>query len=76
VRTALLRPSDTRTFCAYKGEASYWSLEGAGDVAWSYPDPLREAREVTDRFCFFNEVVDITVDGTALERPVTPWSRR
>jgi uncharacterized protein (DUF427 family) len=76
VRTALLRPSDTRTICAYKGEASYWSLDGEDDVAWSYPAPLREAGEVRDRICFFNELVDIVVDGTPLERPVTPWSRR
>ena len=76
VRLDLLRPSDTRSICAYKGEASYWSLDGEDDVAWTYPAPLREAAEVTDRICFFNELVDIVVDGTPLERPVTPWSRR
>jgi uncharacterized protein (DUF427 family) len=74
VRTDLLTPSDTRTRCAYKGEASYWALEGAGDVAWSYREPLREAAEVTDRVAFFNERVDVLVDGERLERPVTPWS--
>ena len=76
VRTDLLRPSDTRTFCAYKGQASYWSLEGQDDLAWSYPEPLREATEVTDRLAFFNERVDIIVDGVLMERPVTPWSPR
>jgi uncharacterized protein (DUF427 family) len=76
VRTDLLQPSDTRTFCAYKGQASYWSLAGEADVAWSYPQPLREAAEVTDRLAFFNERVDLVVDGDRLERPITPWSRR
>lgn len=76
VRGDLLRPSPTRTFCAYKGEASYLSLEGEADVAWSYPAPLREAAEVTDHVAFFNERVDVVVDGTRLERPVTPWSPR
>jgi uncharacterized protein (DUF427 family) len=76
VRADLLRPSETRTFCAYKGEASYLSLEGEEDVAWTYPAPLREAAEVTDHVAFFNERVDIVVDGTVLERPVTPWSPR
>ena len=71
-----LRPSDTTTFCAYKGQASYWSLDGAGDVAWTYEQPLREAAEVTGRVAFFNEHVDIVVDGRREERPVTPWSRR
>lgn len=76
VRTDLLQPSDTRTFCAYKGEASYLSLGGEADVAWTYPAPLREAAEVIDRIAFFNERVDIVVDGNRLERPQTPWSRR
>jgi uncharacterized protein (DUF427 family) len=76
VRRDLLRPSDTKTFCAYKGEASYWSLDDEDDVVWSYPEPLRDAAEVIGRLAFFNERVDIFVDGTPLARPVTPWSRR
>ena len=76
VRTELLQPSDTRTFCAYKGQASYRSHPSAPDLAWTYPQTLREAAEVTDRIAFFNEHVDLVVDGERLERPVTPWSRR
>jgi uncharacterized protein (DUF427 family) len=76
VRTDLLQPSDTRTFCAYKGQASYRSLPDEADLAWSYPQPLREAAEITDRIAFFNERVDLVVDGRLLERPVTPWSPR
>jgi uncharacterized protein (DUF427 family) len=78
VRTDLLTPSETRTFCAYKGQASYLSLadEGAADIAWTYPAPLREASIVTDRIAFFDERVDMIIDGTPLERPVTPWSAR
>jgi uncharacterized protein (DUF427 family) len=76
VAPGLLSPSPTRTFCAYKGEASYLSLEDEPDVAWCYPAPLREAAEVTGRIAFFNERVDIVVDGARLERPTTPWSRR
>ncbi len=72
----LLRPSPTRTFCAYKGQASYWSLQDEADIAWTYPDPLREAAEVTDRIAFFNECVSLVVDGRELDRPITPWSRR
>jgi uncharacterized protein (DUF427 family) len=75
VRTDLLQASETKTFCAYKGQATYWSLDGE-DVAWSYVEPLREAAEVTDRLAFFNEHVDVVVDGRTLERPTTPWSRR
>ena len=76
VRTDLLSPSATRTFCAYKGEASYLATASGEDVAWTYPEPLREAAEVRDRIAFFNERVEIVVDGAPLERPETPWSRR
>lgn len=75
VATDLLAPSETTTSCAYKGEASYWSLPDEDDIAWTYRAPLREAAEVTGRIAFFNERVDLTVDGARLERPVTPWSR-
>lgn len=76
VRTDLLQSSDTRTECAYKGEASYYSLAEEDDVAWTYQQPLREASEVTDYVAFFNERVDLVIDGERHERPITPWSRR
>ncbi len=76
VRAELLEPSETTSFCAYKGRAAYWASRSGEDIAWSYPQPLREAAEVTDRLAFFNERVDIVVDGVALPRPETPWSRR
>ena len=43
---------------------------------WSYPDPLREAEPIRDYLAFFNERVDIEVDGEPQERPVTQWSPR
>ena len=76
VSEGLLHPSPTRTLCAYKGEASYLSLPDEDDVAWTYRQPLREAAEVIDRIAFFNERVDLVVNGTRLDRQITPWSRR
>ncbi len=76
VRADLLTPSDTRTFCAYKGEAWYLSRGEDADIAWFYPTPLREAGEVTDRVAFFSERLDIVVDGAQLARSRTPWSPR
>jgi uncharacterized protein (DUF427 family) len=75
VRLDLLEDSETRSTCAYKGHASYLSRRGE-DVAWRYEQPLREAAEVTGRIAFFNERVDLVVDGVRLEQPWTPWSRR
>lgn len=75
---AELVPSQTRTTCAYKGYASYWSPVVGGrevvDLAWSYAEPLREASEVAGRVAFFDERVDVVLDGVRRERPVTPWS--
>ena len=70
-----LEPSDTVSYCAYKGRASYLSVpDGPADVAWTYHQPLHEAEPVTDRIAFFDERVDVIVDGRRRERPVTPWS--
>jgi uncharacterized protein (DUF427 family) len=70
-----LEPSDTATYCAYKGRASYYSVpDGPRDVAWTYHEPLHDAEPVRDRICFFDERVDVIVDGKHRDRPVTPWS--
>jgi uncharacterized protein (DUF427 family) len=78
VRMELLAPTDTRTTCAYKGHANYWSANVDGtlvpDVVWSYEDAHNYAKAVEGMLCFFNERVDISVDGARLERPLTPWS--
>jgi uncharacterized protein (DUF427 family) len=75
---ASLTPSDTRTYCAYKGQAAYWSAAVGGreipDIAWTYHDPLHDAQRVGGLISFFNERVDVIVDGQRVERPVTPWS--
>jgi uncharacterized protein (DUF427 family) len=76
VRQDLLRSSDKQTVCAYKGLASYWSAGAEEDVAWCYPEPRRDAERVRDYVCFFNERVDLYVDGELQERPLTPWSPR
>jgi uncharacterized protein (DUF427 family) len=76
VRAELLEPSETTSFCAYKGRAAYRASRSGEDIAWFYPQPLREAAEITDRVAFFNERVDIVVDGVPLPRPETPWSKR
>jgi uncharacterized protein (DUF427 family) len=70
-----LQHSDTVSYCAYKGRAAYFSApDGPPDVAWTYHDPLLDAEPVRDRICFFDERVDVTVDGVLRGRPVTPWS--
>lgn len=79
VRLGLLEPSSRRSRCAYKGSASYWSVRIGDrlveDLVWSYADPQHDAEPVLDLLCFFNERVDLQVDGVLGERPRTQWSR-
>ena len=78
VRADLLEPSDTVTQCPFKGVARYWSLRVGDtvvpDAVWSYPDPIPNGPAVRDLVCFFNERVDLVIDGEPQERPDTPWS--
>ncbi len=81
VRMDLLKPSETRSGCPYKGQAVYWSANVGGgtreDIVWSYPDPTPEGARIKDLMCFYNENVDaILVADEAVERPTTPWSRK
>ena len=74
VRVELLA-SATKTRCAYKGSASYFSVAGHDDLVWTYTDPQLDAEPVRDLVCFFNERVDLEVDGERVERPRTQWSQ-
>jgi len=70
VRLDLLTPSDRRTGCAYKGYCSYWSAgPGNEDIAWSYAFPFAECAKIATYVCFYNERVDLYVDGKLQERP-------
>jgi len=78
VRLDLLRPSATQSHCPYKGTASYWSLDaGAGvheDFVWIYRSPLPESQKIAGLACFYNEKVDLYLDGLLQERPHTKFS--
>ncbi|OEJ94298.1 DUF427 domain-containing protein [Streptomyces thermolilacinus] len=55
VRTDLLEPSDTHTYCPFKGTASYWSLPGRPDAVWAYLDPKPEVAAIKGHFCFYGD---------------------
>jgi uncharacterized protein (DUF427 family) len=78
VRMELLEASSTKTRCAYKGSASYWHVRLGDtvheDIVWTYRQPQHDADRVRDLLCFYNERVDIEVEGKPLGRPVTEFS--
>ncbi len=79
VALARLIRSETRTACPYKGITSdYWSLRVDGgtpkayeDIAWSYSFPTRQVLPIAGLVAFYNEKVDIEIDGVVLPRPHT-----
>jgi len=89
---AALVPSDHRTYCPFKGTATYWSLT-VGDktlenVAWSYEDPIEDALGIRGYIAFYwNKVeawfsddapVEIVADEAAVEsaNPLAGWLLR
>jgi uncharacterized protein (DUF427 family) len=78
VHMDLLIPSDSVSHCPYKGQAQYWSVrtdDGVrDDLAWSYRTPLPESQKIAGLVSFYNEKVDIYVDGVLEKRPVTKFS--
>ncbi|MEP7019384.1 MAG: DUF427 domain-containing protein [Pseudonocardiales bacterium] len=78
VRMDLLEHTDSVTHCPYKGAAEYWSVRAGGslhaDLAWSYRAPVPESQRAIGLIAFYNEKVDIFVDGERQERPKTHFA--
>ncbi|CAN5168224.1 DUF427 domain-containing protein [soil metagenome] len=71
VRTDLLRPTDTTSYCNYKGYATYWSFVLSdpvvgetviADAAWSYDDPLPESASIAGFLTFDETRVDVLAE--------------
>jgi uncharacterized protein (DUF427 family) len=80
VNFAHLHKTDTVTACPYKGETSnYWSVQVGEtvhpDLAWSYDFPTRQLLPIAGLISFYNEKVDIVLDGEPLARPETHFSK-
>jgi uncharacterized protein (DUF427 family) len=74
VRTGLLQRTARRTTCPFKGQASYWSVIVGGQVhknlVWSYETPIPPAEGIAGLMCFYDEKVELTVNGN--RRSSTP----
>lgn len=60
VNNDLLKESITHTHCPWKGEASYYTIEAAGqenkDAAWYYPNPKDAAKQIRGYIAFWKGV--------------------
>jgi uncharacterized protein (DUF427 family) len=62
MRMDLLRPTDHKTHCPFKGDASYWTI-GAGDkqaenAVWGYRTPFDEVAGLAGHYAFYKTRVD------------------
>jgi uncharacterized protein (DUF427 family) len=79
INFAHLVHSSTVTSCPYKGTTSdYWSVRIDDtvytDLAWAYNFPTRQLLPIAGLVAFYNEKVDLMVDGRRLDRPRTHFS--
>jgi uncharacterized protein (DUF427 family) len=62
VRMDLLHPTDFKTTCPFKGEASYWGVDvgwrTAENIAWAYEEPLPERQDIKGRIAFYQGRLD------------------
>ena len=66
VDPAVLRTSETTTYCPYKGEASYFDLAVGDntmtDAVWTYTDPFPAVADIKGHLAFYPDRATVTVD--------------
>ncbi|GJJ06289.1 hypothetical protein Clacol_000480 [Clathrus columnatus] len=74
----LLKPSSLKTSCPYKGDASYYHVQTPSglveNVVWWYPTTVLECVPIKGLVAFYDEKVDVWIDGVKQERPKTHFS--
>ncbi len=65
VDPALLASSSTQTYCPYKGDATYVSLDLPGgrveDAAWTYEQPYAAVDPIAGHLAFYPDKVEVEV---------------
>lgn len=78
VRSELLTPTDSSSGCPYKGFARYWTVTVNDtehpDLVWAYDEPLPESAPVKGLQCFYNERVDLEIDGEPIDQVTSKFS--
>lgn len=61
VAPGVLTPSDTATYCPYKGDAGYFDVGEVHDAVWTYEDPFPAVAAIAGRVAFYTDKADVTV---------------
>jgi uncharacterized protein (DUF427 family) len=62
-----LTAAEPRTFCPYKGIASYYDVGETRNAAWSYRAPFEDMAAIGEMVSFEPDRVEVTLDGERLE---------
>jgi uncharacterized protein (DUF427 family) len=62
-----LRPSDTETYCPFKGDAAHYHLDVDGvtvdDAIWTYRNPYPAVAAIAGHVAFYPDKADVTIDA-------------
>jgi uncharacterized protein (DUF427 family) len=65
VDMTLLRSTTTSTYCPYKGDATYYSIDGPDgeikDAAWTYEHPYPAMAAIAEHLAFYTDKVEIVL---------------
>jgi uncharacterized protein (DUF427 family) len=67
VDQSLLERTDTKTYCPYKGDASYYSVRVPGgqtetDLIWTYEQPYEAVAQIAGHVAFYPNRAEITIE--------------
>jgi uncharacterized protein (DUF427 family) len=67
VDKSLLERTTTQTYCPYKGDASYYTVQTQdgrteADVIWTYEHPYPSVAEIAGHVAFYGNRAEITID--------------
>jgi len=64
VKMERLERTEHRSYCPFKGHASYWSFKGGAENAvWSYEDPYDDMLPIKERLAFYPNKADSITTG-------------
>ncbi|EAQ67230.1 hypothetical protein MED121_14924 [Marinomonas sp. MED121] len=67
IKMSLLAENQHKTYCPYKGHASYWSLmlekKTIENLAWGYKSPFLECESLINHLAFYQNKVEIELIG-------------
>lgn len=76
-KSRFLSPADRRTYCPFKGEASYYSLTVRGltiDYAfWVYETPYNETAEIAGYLGVYANLLEVTIDSQPVDLTSRTW---